>query len=85
MDLSHQTTSPTPVQSAISGPYSSIRSSREGRAHLCQARLLNVFTGEYDRAEGDLRTAMRFHCADRNVKEEGLALRALGVVVRMDA
>ena len=45
----------------------------------------HFFTGEYDRAEGDLRTAMRFNCADQNVKEELSSLaRVLGVLARGD-
>ena len=79
MYLSHQTTSPTPVQSAIlvrtpqSGPHA------KGARTYVKRAYLHFFTGEYDRAEGDLRTAMRFHCADRNVKEEVVSLARCSV------
>ena len=46
----------------------------------CRARLFTLLTGEYDRADGDLRTAMRFNCADQDVKEELASLaRVLGL------
>jgi|JRHI01.1.fsa_nt_gi hypothetical protein len=86
MYLSHQTTRFTPVQSGIlvrapqSGPHA-----QDARTYVERA-YSHFFTGEYDRAESDLRTAMRFDCVDRNVKEEVVSLaRVLGVVVRMDA
>jgi hypothetical protein len=81
-----QTTRSTPVQAGIvvrappSGP-----DAKDARTYVERA-YAHFFTGEYDRAEGDLRTAMRFDCADRSLKDEMVSLaRVLGVVVRMDA
>jgi hypothetical protein len=86
MYLSHETTSIRPIQSGI------LVRVPQSASHMKEARTYveraysHFFTGDYDRAEGDLHTAMRFNCADRSVKEELASLaRVLGVTLRMGA
>jgi hypothetical protein len=86
MYLSHQATSITPVHSGILVRAPQSGSHAKDACTYVERAYSHFFTGEYDRAEGDLRTAMRFDCADLSVKEEVVSLaRVLGVVLRMDA
>lgn len=81
MYLSPQTTSSTPDQSGVlvrlpqSAPHV-----KDARTYVERA-YSHFFTGEYDRAEGDLRTAMCCNCPDQDVREELSSLaRVLGVL-----